>query len=307
MYKFKTIMVALDLSRMDEKLLSYTAEMCAVVKPSKIYFVNIQANLDLDDEVKELLGNDGQPMDEFCENKMKTTVAQFFPSHTDYDIDYEIVEGNPAEEILRWTKMKDTDLLVMGRKNQSKGGITPQQVSSKVKCSVLIVPEFAQTFSLNNIFVPVDFSNYSKEALEEALYIDQNHPSDTTITCGHIYELPLGYEKSGKSAKEFASIMEKNASKKCTEFIDSIPYETNQVTVVYNLNEEGDLANTINEVAHDKRANLIIMGAKGRTMGSHLFLGSVTEKLIKYDSDIPLLIAKDKSKTFDFWEMIKSL
>ena len=69
-------------------------------------------------------------------------------------------------------------------------------------------------FKVNNIFIPVNFTNETKQALEEALYIQDKTAQNVDIKCHYVFELPLGHEKSGKSDKEFAEVLERQASKK---------------------------------------------------------------------------------------------
>ena len=49
------------------------------------------------------------------------------------------------------------------------------------------------------------------------------------------------------------------------------------------------------------------MGGKGRTFVSSVLIGSVAEKLIGYDSDIPLLILKSKTETWGIWKALQNM
>jgi len=307
MYQFKRIMIALDLSTMDEVLLKYVSGFCNLIKPDKIYFLNIQPNLDLDDDVKELLGGYEKPSDELLQENMKNEVSKFFTNSCNAEVSYKVVEGNPSQELLRWTKIKDIDLLIMGRKEKSAGsGITPQQVSSKVMSSVLIVPEGIEDFRLNKVFVPIDFSQYSELSTQMAYYLKEKN-SDIDLKFHHIYNLPLGYEKTGKSAQEFSEIMKTNANKKFEKMKAKIGEKMNDAECTFNLAEDVSIGKEIKEAADKTSSNLIIMGAKGRTLATQVFLGSATEKLIKHQSNVAMLVVKDKNSVFDFWSFFKSI
>lgn len=307
MYEFKRIMIALDLSEMDEVLLKYVSGFCGLIKPEKIYFLNIQPNLDLDDDVKELLGGFEKPSDELLTENMKKEVSKFFTNNSNAEVSYKVVEGNPSQELLRWTKIKDIDLLIMGRKEKSAGsGITPQQVSSKVMSSVLIVPEGITDYKLNEIFVPVDFSEYSELSTDVAYYLKENNPK-INLKFHHIYNLPLGYEKTGKSAEEFSEIMKNNAAQKFQKMKAKIGEKMSSAECTFNLYNEESIGKELKEAADKVNANLIVMGAKGRTLATQVFLGSATEKLIKYQSNVAMLVVKDKKNVFDFWSFFKSV
>lgn len=59
--------------------------------------------------------------------------------------------------------------------------------------------------------------------------------------------------------------------------------------------------------AHEINANAIIIGAKGRTATTAFFLGSIAERLIQLDNDIPLMIVRPKGKNAGFLEFLKEL
>jgi nucleotide-binding universal stress UspA family protein len=49
------------------------------------------------------------------------------------------------------------------------------------------------------------------------------------------------------------------------------------------------------------------VGAKGRSAAAAIFLGSVTEKLLRINYDIPVLIVKEKGKHFTFLDFINNI
>ena len=95
--------------------------------------------------------------------------------------------------------------------------------------------------------------------------------------------------------------------KEYDQFIKEYDIENEKITPGFILDVHNSPGQLLNETAHDQKADLILIGSKGRTMGTSIFLGSVTEKLIKMDNDIPILIVKSKEKSFDFFELIKSI
>lgn len=307
MYNFKRIMVGLDLSLIDKTLIEYTAFLSYYFRPEKIYFINVQPSLDIPDELRESFPEFDKPKDELLEAEMTEKVGTFFANYKDFDIEVEAIEGSARKEMLHWAHVKNVDLLIAGRKKELEGsGMVPQQLARKVSCSVLLVPEKVK-MSLRDILVPVDFSEYCNLALEEARKISTIDP-DVKIILQHAYEVPMGYTKTGKTEEEFARIMDKHAHARMMKFLEEGKHDTKQMEPVYTFNKEHHSpADAINKVAHEKKVDLIIIGARGRTALTALFLGSVAEKLIRQDSDIPLLVVKHKAKTFSFWEMLRSI
>ena len=297
-------MVGLDFTSTDESLIQYTASLCETVRPERIYFINIQEDLDVEPDLRELLSDPDKPRDEKLRDEMRKVVSANFVNAADYEIHYEVEEGSPTKELLRWSHIKHIDLLIVGKKAHHDGsGIVAQQIARKVLCSVLFVPSGA-TFQLQKIFVPVDFSSHSKMAMEEAISI-ANNAEDRSITCGHCYELPTGYYTTGKSEAEFAEIMANNAKKKFEKFSHGMPLE--KISSVNTWCHGKPIAKVINEEASAFDSDLLIIGARGRTFAASILLGSVAEKLISYEFTIPLLIVKRKSGGFDIWDAIKKL
>lgn len=297
-------MIALDLSEMDKYILNYVEGLCQLVKPEKVYFLNIQKNFDLDAEEKSLMGIENQkPLDEHIKTRLQAEIKEYFPSCSNFKTEIEIIEGNASEELLRWTKIKKVDLLIMGRKVKLSGqGIAPQQIAPKVNSSILLIPEGVSEFKLNNVFVPVNFTNETILALEEALEMQDKTPYTVDLNCHYVFELPLGHEKSGKSDAEFGAILEKNASKKFKKMKLDLGSKASQLDYSTELLKDGNIAKALNKKAIDLKTDLIIMGAKSKSLAAQLFLGNTTKKMIINDSTIPLLIIKDKKSTFDFWD-----
>ncbi len=309
MYAFKKIMIALDLSKMDHYILNYVEGLSRFIKADKVYVINIQKKLDIDEETKELMGiSASKPLDEYIEESLRTSVKEHFPSCQEFNTEFEIVEGNPSTEILRWSKMKNADLVIMGIKKDLRGeGVAPQQIASKINCSILLVPEGYQKFQLKKVFVPVNFSKQTTLALEEAIYIQDKTPQRLEIYCHHFYELPLGHEKSGKTDEEFAAIMDKNASKKFIKMKHDLSIKTAEFNYTDDLLKEGNIAKELIKKAKEFGADLIIMAAKSKTLTAQLFLGNTTKKMIMNVHKIPLLIVKDKKETFDFWDFFSKV
>lgn len=306
MYQYKRLMVGLDFTLMDKTLIEYTAELAKLISPEKIYFVHAQPEMDHADELLVDFPELGTPIDERLEDKLRDVVSSHFTGLEAFDVDYQILDGAPLEELLEWTTIKNIDLLLVGRKRELRGsGMMPQRLTRKVMCSVLFVPE-NKAFKMDELFLSNDFSKNSKMSLELVASLAEKN-ADSTVYSFHAYQLPTGYYKTGKTEEEFAQIMNDNAVKKYNKQIEETELDGVHITPLFMLDKHEEPAVLVNEVAHKKKADLLVIGAKGRTATTALFLGSVAEKLITLDSDIPLLIVKDKNKTFNFFELLKKI
>lgn len=306
MNHLKRWMIALDFTLMDKTLINYAAFLSEYIKPGKIYFINIQRDMYVPESIRKNFPELRKPMDEKLQQEMKAEVERNFKNHELFDIEYVVIEGSPFEEMLSWSNIKNIDLLIVGRKSELKGtGIVSHRLARKVMCSVLFVPEKA-SLKLEKIFVPTDFSDNSLLAMQETIALTAHDP-EAIIYCQHIYHLPSGYYTTGKTEEEFSEIMKNHAVNKYNKLLEDIKAKDIKITPIFNLDTNLSPANLINQTAHMKEADIIVMGARGRTTTTAILLGSVTEKLIQLDSDIPLLVVKQKDKTFNFAELLKTV
>ena len=144
MIQFNRIMVGIDFTDTDKIVLEYTKMLHRLFKPSIIYFVH--AEEDLDDIPEEILDEYGadimKPTDESLLERLEKTVGEYFQSTPETHIHCQVVEGGPFKEMLHWSHIKQVDLLVVGKKNIENGkGVLPQRLARKIDASVLFVPE----------------------------------------------------------------------------------------------------------------------------------------------------------------------
>ncbi len=304
MKNINRLLVGLDLTSTDEYIIRYAAYFARLLKIEDLYFFHVVQSFELSDEIIEKYPTVKPPVDESLENEIHDLLDKHFDPAVKCNKHIEIKEGNPAQEIIKWSKIKEIDLVFMGSKFTHIGsGALPCKIVTIVPASILLVPENTVD-SVSNILVPLDFSETSKLALEAAIEIAAK--TGGRVTCHHCYGVPHGYSTIGKSYEEFSGIMKENAQKKFKDFIVDI--QTNiEITEIYSLDEDGNPAKLIYNLAEAIQADLIIIGSKGRTGLASLILGSVAEKLMRYDKDIPLLVVKKKDEILDFFDAIHQL
>ncbi len=306
MTNYKRILVGFDFTETDKVVIRYLSFLSGILRPEKIYFVNIQRDLDVPEGIREKFPELNRPRDEKLKEEMMQLVQANFSGYQNFEIEYDVVEGSPLPEMLRWAHIKNADLAVVGRKPESKGsGLLAQQMARKGMCSVLFVPESAHA-KLENIFVAVDFSDNAKQALEQAWKLTSVN-STAKLLCYHTYNLPLGYYKTGKTDEEFAEIMRANSEEKLNEFITELKIPKERVAVIFELEAKLSVGETIAKSAAQHKADMLLVGAKGRTDLTAIFLGSVAERLIKLNDNIPLLVVKRKDKSFNFLDFINNI
>ncbi|AKP51687.1 universal stress protein [Cyclobacterium amurskyense] len=300
MKQFKKVMVGLDLSHLDEILISNIKIFVPILDIEKVYFIHFSKSLILPNEVTSAYPDLLAPLDETIESQIQYEIEKTKP---ELDFDFEIIvkEGNPQESMLRWCNIKETDLLIMGRKK----GKTPsdslvKNLSQKYPRPVLLLPETPPTGQINNILLPIDFSKHSKVSILLALEISKK--TNATLQCCHMYTVPSGYSKTGKTFEEFATIMLENAKKDFKAFLEE--NDLPDLLCTFILHDKKDEADNIMDFAHSIKTDLLIVGSRGRSRSAAVLLGSVAEKLVNSNHDIPMLVMKEKGENMGFLEAL---
>ncbi|MTI23132.1 universal stress protein [Fulvivirga sp. RKSG066] len=303
MYSIKRILVALDLSELDEMLIAYAANMAEILATEKVYFFHVAKSLELPERVSEKYPDLLAPLDESLRNDLTKKIDAQFKAACDYQI--EIKEGNPADQIMRWSDIKEIDLIMVGRKLQLRGqGVLPGKLARVAHCSVLFVPENSQP-KIDKIVIPVDFSRNSNLALEMALEFKKATSSQLILQ--NTYTVPWGYHSLGKSYEEFAEIMKEHAHEDAIQFLKRKDIDESSITLELSLDKEESPAERAYEIATKHSADLVIMSSKGRSGIAQLLLGSVAEKMIKLDATIPLMVVKNKNDNMGFFEALMKI
>lgn len=306
MYKFNKILVGLDQSDMDRELIDAACKMCQLSDSQEVYFMNLIKDFHVpEDLIKEFPDLLSKAKEEREANIRKIVAEEF--SCPQVKVNFIVKQGQATKEIMKFSQEKKVDLIILGRKNEREaGGIIINRVARRAGCSLLVLPKGHQ-IDFEKILVPSDFSDYSKIALEKAKELSGALEKKPEVVIQNVYQVPSGYHYTGKTYDEFASVMEDHAKKDYQRFTSDVNISDLNVTPVYTLDRDEDVIGYIYAEARSQKSNLIIIGAKGRTATTALFIGSKAEKLIQIDSDIPLLVVRPKGKKAGFMEYLQEL
>jgi nucleotide-binding universal stress UspA family protein len=296
MYLIKKLIVCLDQTPLDQTLIEHAVFIAKVNQTKKIYFANIIKNLSIPKEVLDEFPNLIENMINERKEAMEKLVGDHFKDLKGVSISFVVKEGNLSKKILKLAEEKSSDMIIIGRKVDLPGtGVASQRLARRASCSLLIVPEGSKP-RINKLLVPSDFSDYSKDALEEAIMIVAKHGGKAEIVCQNVFSVPTGYHFTGKSYEEFTEIMKMHAEINFKKFIRKIDTKGIQITPIYTKDDDDDPVQEIVSKALEIEADGIIIGAKGRTAATALFIGSMAERLIQYNDSLPLLVTRPKGK-----------
>ena len=148
---------------------------------------------------------------------------------------------------------------------------------------------------MKRILIPTDFSEHAEYALKVAAQLARKH--DGEIVLLHMLELPnqsgdaLG---SGHAIPELM-LFKNKAIEKLEDLMDADYLEGIEVSEIIQFEKtfEGIINLTkVNDI------DLIVMGSHGSSGFQELFIGSNTEKVVRF-SDVPVLVIKKETPTFD--------
>lgn len=194
----------------------------------------------------------------------------------------QLVSGPPAEKITELATRGD--LIVMGTHGRTGVprfllGSVAERVVRLAPCSVLVAREHGEPQPYRHILVPLDFSESSRRALDEAG--DLASRTGATVTLLHVLELP---------AAGLVPEAEHRATTLLDEWGELVEQKTR--TRVTRLVKTGAPAQQIlASAADDPSIDLIVLGSHGRTGITRMLIGSVAEKVVRH-AQRPVLIAR---------------
>ena len=192
----------------------------------------------------------------------------------------QLVTGPPAERVASIATPRD--LIVMGthgRTGLSRVllGSVAERVVRHAPCSVLIAREHGEPRAYRHLLVPVDFSEASRRALDEAG--DLATRTGATVTLLHVLERvsasSLLAADQGATAllDDWAELIERKTQTQVTRMIRTGTASHQALSVA----------------AEDPSIDLIIVGSRGRTGLSRLLIGSVAERIVRHATGAVLI------------------
>ncbi len=152
-----------------------------------------------------------------------------------------------------------------------------------------------EMLSIKKILLPMDFSRCSEQAFSHALYLAKQYGAEL-----HLLHAIVMYENelycppyTSSDRREIYHHLKKNAKGKQVELLSS--HDVDNVEVKVAQKKGISAAPVIMQYAEDRNIDLIVMGTHGRRGLGHLFLGSITEEVVRC-ALCPVLTIREKKK-----------
>lgn len=207
---------------------------------------------------------------------------------------FKIVYGNTFEQVLTFSEVENVNLILMADENNGSAknqnlGILTEKLLRKSQKPVWIFKYDGST-ELKNILCPVDFSDASKRALNNAIKISRTFKSSLKVV--NVFKplqnnfsprLNIDYNEENRKLKK---INQEKFEDFLKEFnFTDVDYTHELIT--------GEPYKKIIQYVKDKNIDLIFIGTTGKSMISRVMLGSVTEMVAR---ELPSSIVATKSE-----------
>lgn len=221
----------------------------------------------------------------------------------------EVLAGDPVESILSFADTFHPDLMVTGcRKKTAVDSILLGSVSQKLlegmQCPVAIVRGDSSRLDPDkgaNILVAVDDSEHSAAAVEWLRWQEWLKQSHVALLCvtDPLHQSAMDGVKSASD-----HLLTYNAEKMVIEsLLDKWGIYLQQGGNAREITRgtvDGTPTETILKGAHNWPANLIVMGAHGRTGIAKMMLGSVSQHISTHSNCTVLIVKGMESKLYEF-------
>ncbi len=303
----KRIAVGLDLTAMDETVIRFAEFVAQRNKSIEVYFIHVVKYHKFPDELKEEFPDIEEKVFEDKENELRKKVDQTWDKNSDIKKIFLVKKGKIAKNLLNILDANDIDLVVIGKSTSSKErGLLAQKIARLTNSQLLIVPEGCEPKFLK-LLVPINHSDNDKIAIDKAIDIARLTGPEAVIICQNIFNVPSGYHYTGKSFEEFVEVMRKNTEKKFNALISQIDTTGTNIQPVYSLDKDDDPISEVYKLALKEKPDTILLGAKGLSTTTALFLSSIAEKLIQVDTEFPIRIVRKKGDNAGLIDFIRKI
>jgi nucleotide-binding universal stress UspA family protein len=294
MKQYERILVCIDKRKRDSHMLTYVQAIARLAESREIYLLHVSGDAAHEPE---------RPLEEAAAPREITpeTLCALVDEHLDAPWANrclcEVVHGAPLLEVLRFAHDKDADLIVIGRHcgetDESDGeALLARRICRKATCSVLVLPEDCRAKS-DTILVPVRDSACSANALEVACGIAA--ATNAAVIALNVYQVHTGYSRVGTTLEEHQALLETAAQRECDLLLKRVNAGSVDVQCRCAPDLRGKPVPVILETLGDVSADLVVIGARGRTGAAGVLLGTITEQLIR-ESPVPVLAVKKKGE-----------
>lgn len=200
----------------------------------------------------------------------------------------EVRIGHPLTELVDACKSHSADLLVMGAKGSrnepNRIGAIAAKCVRKAPVDVLVVREDAQG-PFKHLVACVDFSENSAKAVSCALHVAAQDKAD--VDCLFVYQSALALAMDyGGYAPPLPSGTDAQALEmwqtELDKFLEPLTRAKGDLKVRGLVKERVNIREAIMEHAQETKADMVVLGTRGKTGLRELLIGTTAEKIVQH-------------------------
>lgn len=298
------LLVALDLSEMDEVLIRYSNFLVDKFQPKSITFMHVVKSYDIPKDILDDFPHMDAPLKDIIRDGIQEKTDELFHNREGTQMKIYVAEGYTTENVVRYSRESKIDLTLIGKKlgYQGKGGVT-RKIMSLTPSSVLLISETARP-EINHILVRMEFNKISEMALKAALNISQG--TGAKVSCYHVARLPLKYF-SKESVSNFPRLegkMKEYSRKEFDKLVKRMKLERDTIPFDSTLDAENQEELLLYSQALKKEADMIMLGSRIKSDMADVILENTSEKLAVGEKNISVFVVKDRKLTIGFLEAL---
>ncbi|MEO2061960.1 MAG: universal stress protein [Christiangramia sp.] len=278
MKNIKNVLVALDLSEIDTKLIEYASFLAEKLSLEKVYFVHNIKKYEISELFAEQLKDIN--LDGLITEEIEDKLKNHFSATSETEI--LISEDHYTESLINYVANKYLiDLLIVGNKDHQTGtGVIPDKLLRLMKCDILAIPKNASE-KLENIWIGTDFSKESRKSLQLGRFLKDKLQAQ--LTAAHVFNVPIQFSPY-LDKEEMLPKIEKHTREKFSKFLSKNNEDLMETRII--RGRDSSVSTRLLEESIKNEADLLVVSDKGGNIFSSLLVGSVTDEL--FDSDLPL-------------------
>ena len=280
MHRSKNIVTGVDFSEQSRNALTEAARV-AEWNQAKLRLVNVVEA----EAVRHLAVHEGRDVEELraeLTRESQTTLQEWATAlNLQSRVSERVRFGDAADEVLGQVKEVGAELLVVGvtgLADDSPGaGAQATRLVRSAPCDVLLVNKNHEG-PFNRVAAGIDFSPTSREAVEKSLRIAQQDDSEVLFI--HVYSAPwrrLHLPRSHKYSSEFRADYVTKLETELREFVGDL----GGVRASFHLVQNQKHGRGMSGFAQEQQADLLVVGARGRSKLGYMLLGSTAEYLLR--------------------------
>ena len=302
MLGYKNLLMLVDNTELDGIMLRY---LCHYLDDSKslkltlLYFLppdGDKAVLDFlqkgDDSLTESkLSGIYQERKEQILKELSLTVKNAIDSWRNIEVNVEVKSENNRSFILEEIKRRNPDLLIMGKKEISRGsGRKVKFITRNAAVDSLVIPSgTSYIHERKPIGFAIDFGDTADYLLQRIYNLTEDNRNLKFIGLHVLNMVPIDYTMYNVH-QEILDNQKKELQAKFEELITKYDLTDKDVTIEFDTNLEHSVVHRIYQNAKEIGVGMIMIAPKKHSALGRFMLGSVTEGLFEVSADLPIYI-----------------